>query len=177
MAVYLNKDLTLNYDREVVLSFGLTIEKQQIAYDLFSKHLPYNYSWVGNEFECMIISYKRSKKKAPPKKIKQHSEYPQINIEIYIKETDYNFFDTDTPIVANELSELKKVNSLFRDVSYGSDDVSIIYYGVKNIKNSLNIVKKLKKLKNLTFKKQKIQFKVRKIDLSVIRDENNTTDL
>ncbi len=146
MTIYLENDLSINYEREILISYELDIKKQQIVYDIFAKYLPYNYVWSGNQLEVMRIEYNKRNKKAPNRKIKQIEYYPQAQIYIYLdskKKDSKNFFDTKTPILAKELLDLKKIKSNFDDVSYGMGDLHIIYYGIKDITKARKILEKI----------------------------------
>mgnify|MGYP001294218843 CR=1 FL=1 len=175
MTIYLNNDLSINFNKKILISYELDIKKQQIVYNIFSKYLPYNYVWKGNQLEVMIIEYKKRSKKAPKRKIKQIDYYPQIIMYIYIdinKKQNKSFFDTKTPILAKELQDLKKIKSNFDDISYGMGDLNIIHYGIKNINKTKKILEKIKKQKTLTFKD--FSFKIRKMNLYLYPDNNTS---
>ena len=68
LIVYLNEDnKTINKNKNIIINYGLSIEKQQLCYDIFSKYLPLNYRWDGNDKSNMIIQYQEIK---PAKKNK-----------------------------------------------------------------------------------------------------------
>ena len=79
MVIYLNNDLTINYEREILLSYELDIKNQQTVYDTFRKHLPYNYVWSGNQLEVMRVEYKKRNKPVPKKTIKQIEHFKTIH--------------------------------------------------------------------------------------------------
>ena len=178
MTIYLENNLAINFNREILISYDLDIKQQQIVYDIFSKYLPYNYIWNGSHLQAMIIEYYKRKKKAPKRKIKKIAVYPKLIIEIQIeliKKSKKSFFDTINPILAKELLDLKKIKSNYNDDSYGLDDLEIIYYGIKDINKTKKILKKIKKVKTLTFKD--FSFKIRKIYFEFYQDENTLIKL
>ena len=84
MEVRLNKDLTINYNQRIYLSYNLNKEQLKIISDLFSNELPYNYLWSGKTSHYMFIDYKKSKTKYKVKKITDPKIYPSLSVSIIV---------------------------------------------------------------------------------------------
>ena len=63
LVIYMKKNLTLNLKKPFVLNYNLNLEQKQIVFDIFYKHLPFNYEWSGNDSDAMVINHKKTKKK------------------------------------------------------------------------------------------------------------------
>ena len=84
MEVRLNKDLTINYNQRIYLSYNLNKEQLKTISDLFSNELPYNYLWSGKTSHYMFIDYKKSKTKYKVKKITDPKIYPSLYVRIVV---------------------------------------------------------------------------------------------
>jgi hypothetical protein len=59
MTVYLNRDLSININRDPIMHYRLNKSEQTIVKDTFTKYLPKNYKWDGNTKKVMDITYKK----------------------------------------------------------------------------------------------------------------------
>ena len=176
LTVYMNNNLKLNYDRDILIDYQLSLDQQQIIYDIFSEYLPYNYDWDGNQLKVMKISYQKNKKKITKKKIKNTNRYPMTYIKIYVKEEKNlpNFFDVD-PRNAKELSILKEIEKKAKliDIDYGSNDIGLTIYGFNDLKLLKQLVNSIKKSNKLSFEKDLFSLELKKIKALFYKNAND----
>ena len=153
--VYLTKDLKINTNKNITITYDLDIKQLQLVYDILNKHLPYQYSWDGNDLKIMKISFDKKSKKNKSIKVKKQSDYPKmfVNIMLVSKKNNKTLFEVGDPQSAKELSkinDLKKI-SKFMDFSYGDYDIDYVFYGIKDIKTAIKLLKKFSKKGIVTY--------------------------
>ena len=167
LIVYLNEDnKTINKNKNIIINYGLSIEKQQLCYDIFSKYLPLNYRWDGNDKSNMIIQYQEIK---PAKKIniKSKPDYPYafLNLELDLKNKEPNF-SKNHPYFSNELKLIRNLEKKYKFVQW--DGLGIQFFGITDVDELTRIIKKylivlillqILMVKNLKLKKLNSLFK------------------
>jgi len=162
MTVFLHKNLEINFNKLAILSFELKLEEQQFVYDTFLKHLPYNYTWNGNDKTVMEINYKKKSIKNKKLVIKTDSNYPYIYINSYIIiKKSQTLIDLGGPYKSKEFDKFDKIREKckFIDYEYGHNDFEINLYGVKDINLVKTFFKKIKTNKILRFGSIEIKIK------------------
>ena len=165
--IYFTKDLKINTNKNITLRYDLDIKQLQLVYDILNKHLPYQYSWDGNNQKIMEISFDKKSKKNKSIKVKSQPDYPKIYVNIWLvyKKKNKTLFEVGNPENAKELSKINDLEKIskFMDVSYGSNDIEYVFYGIKDVKSAKNLFKKLKNKGSLTY--DSIVFKIESVDL------------
>jgi hypothetical protein len=168
ITLYFDQTTTLNIKENIRIDYSCSIEKQQILADIFSKFLPNNYIWDGNDKVPMEISFVKGEK---GKKIvaKEISNYPYFRVEI-----DYNAYDkVNLYEESKDFDILRKYAKTYKWISYeiNTTYISIEMYGVLNSEKLIAFFKNLKKTKKLTHNNNKITIK--KINLWTIINEES----
>ena len=172
LIVYLNEDnKTINKNKNIIINYSLSIEKQQFCYDIFSKYLPLNYRWDGNDKSNMIIQYQEIK---PAKKIniKSKPDYPYafLNLELDLKNKESNF-SKNHPYFSNELKSIRNLEKKYKFVQW--DYFGIQFFGITDVDELTRIVKKIfDKIDFITDSNGK-KFKIKKANLSIQKDGNS----
>lgn len=174
LIIFMNNDLTLNLNNSILLKYNLDILLQQKAFDIFSKHLPYNYEWDGNSKKAMLIHHNKQKNKIKAIKIKENSDYPQIYITGILDGKDTDLFKFgDLTKKSKEFKDFSKIEKVckFVENEYGKKDFLLILNGVKDIKLVKEFFKNLKKKATLTFESNVA--KIKKLTFSGYLSEDN----
>ena len=172
ITIYFDNDLILNINRDIKINYNLNQSNQQIVYDTFRKHLPYNFNWSGIILESMTIQYEKSKNKAKKLVVKNLSYYPIASIHINIKKSDVSLFDQE-PLEAKELKlvDMIKKNCLHIEYEYDMENLFLTFYGVKNLELVEKLIKYLENEKNLTY--YAIKYKINKITSNIAKNEDD----
>ena len=172
LIVYLEEgSKTVNKNKNIIINYSLSIEKQQLCYDIFSKYLPLNYHWDGNEKSNMIIQYQEIK---PAKKIKIKSkpDYPYafLNLELDLKNKESNF-SKNHPYFSNELKLLRNLEKKYKFVKW--DDLGIQFFGITDVDELTRIIKKIFDSIDFITDINGKKFKIKKAKLSIQEDGNS----
>ena len=172
LIVYLNEDnKTINKTKNIIINYGLSIEKQQLCYDIFSKYLPLNYRWDGNDKSNMIIQYQEIK---PAKKIniKFRPDYPYafLNLELDLKNKESNF-SKNHPYFSNELKLLRNLEKKYKFVKW--DNLGIQFFGITDVDELTRIIKKIFDSIDFITDINGKKFKIKKAKLSIQEDGNS----
>ena len=154
LTIYLNNDLSLNLNKIPILTYNLTLKQSQLVFDIFYKHLPYNYEWDGNDMKAMELNYNKKKKKIEKNKIKETSNYPLIIIQINLKFTKkISLFELGSPLNSKEFKDFDKIEKICKyvDHTWGGHNIDLEFLGVQNIKLIQLFFKYLKKKGTITF--------------------------
>ena len=172
LIVYLNEDnKTINKNKNIIINYGLSIEKQQLCYDIFSKYLPLNYRWDGNDKSNMIIQYQEIK---PAKKIniKSKPDYPYafLNLELDLKNKEPNF-SKNHPYFSNELKLIRNLEKKYKFVQW--DGLGIQFFGITDVDELTRIIKKIFDSIDFITDINGKKFKIKKAKLSIQEDGNS----
>jgi hypothetical protein len=161
--VYLNHDMTFNYDRNVAIHYEINKNNIEKIQNIFYQEIPNNYIWNGNIHNIMEISYQPIKNNSKSK-IDNSSDYPNFYLSIYLnlKKKEPNLLNLGFDI--KDIEELKSIKSKFNDLSWGMDDISNAFYGIKDFKIFEKQMKDLIKKKKITIKDYK--YNIKKISVS-----------
>jgi hypothetical protein len=167
LTVYLYEDLSIDLGKNPIINYKLEKPEQQIVADIFIKHLPYNYSWDGNDLKLMEISYDKNKTKMQKVKLDDRTNYPVMIVTVHVQTKSVDLFDLDGFQHAKELKNLDKIllKAKYAEYGYGKNDFMITFNGVKgNEKRIKDYFDKIKKGGTLSFGKTVL--KITKIDIT-----------
>ena len=168
--VYLNQDLTINYDRDISIHYELDKSNAEKLQDFMHQELPNNFKWDGNLHKIMEISYETIKKNTKSK-IDNSSDYPNfyVSIRLNIKKKEPDLLHV--ALNTNDIKEFKGISYKFDDFSWGMDDITINFYGIKEFSLFEKKMKQLIKNKILNIKNKK--YDIKKISISGYLNEND----
>ena len=162
LIIFMNNNLTLNLDKPITIQYNLDISLQQKVFDIFSKHLPYNYEWDGNSRKSMFINFKKQKNKIKSIKINKKSDYPLVYITGILEGKNTNLYDLgDFTKKTKEFKDFSKIENVskFVENQYNAKDFLLIFYGIKDIDLIIKFFKTLNKKKILSFDSNTIKIK------------------
>ncbi len=171
LIVYLDEDnKTINKNKDILINYSLSIEKRQICYDIFSKYLPLNYSWDGNEKSNMIIQYELFNKPAKKMNIKYKSDYPYASLilELDLKNKESNF---NHPYFSNELKSIRNLEKKYKFVNW--DYAGIQFFGITDINELTRIIKKIFDSIDFIKDEDDKKFRIKRASLFIKEDENS----
>lgn len=174
LVIYMNIDLTINYSNSMLIQYNLDTSLQQKVFDVFSKHLPYNYEWNGDSRKTMFIHHNKQKNKIKSIKIKEISDYPQIYITGILEGKNIDLLKLgDYTKNTNEFKNFYKIEKVckFVENEYQMKNFFLMLFGVKDIKLVKDFFKNLKKKATLTFDSNVI--KIKKLTFSGYMSEDD----
>lgn len=172
LTIYFNNDLSINTEKNIKLNYDLNKENQQVVYDIFRNHLPYNFYWSGLILESMTINYEKSKNKIKKITVKNISYYPIANVNIYTEKSDLTLFDQE-PLEAEELYSINKIKKkcIYMDYEYDIKNLFLTFYGVKDLRLIEKLVKEIEKEMNLTY--YALKYKINKIICNISKNKED----
>ena len=166
--IFLNLDLTIDDNKPLEISYGLTIIHQQLVADILLEQFPYNYLWNGSDLKKMFIHFKNRPQKSKTIKVSPQSNYPQLWITGHLginSDSQNGFFSLDYMSItkAKEMTVYSQVNEKVNliEIEYGDDDFIIKIIGIKP--KDLGLVKswvlKIKEAMTLTIENEVLKIK------------------